>query len=64
MWTDYKAGMEREMKEKIKKTKQVHNGYPIYRDGNGRMFVESGNARVYFSRRKANEIKERKRSKS
>lgn len=49
------------MKEKIKKTKQVHHGDPIYRDENGRMFVESGNARVYFSRRMAEEIEARKK---
>ena len=52
------------MKEKIKKIKQVHNGYPIYRDEDGRTLVEEGNARVYFSQRTAKEIKERKRKKS
>lgn len=34
---------------KVKKTKQIHRGDPVYRDENGKMFVEAGNARVYFS---------------
>jgi len=46
---------------KIKKTKQVHHGDPIYRDEDGRMFVEAGNARIYFSRRKQAEVEARKK---
>ena len=46
---------------KIKKTKQIHHGDPVYKDENGRMFVESGNARVYFSQRKQGEVEARKK---
>ena len=46
---------------KVKKTKQIHHGDPIYRDENGRMFVDAGNARVYFSQRKSKEIEARKK---
>lgn len=48
---------------KIKKTKQVHHGDPIYRDENGRLFVDAGNARVYFSWRMSEEIEARKKKK-
>ena len=46
---------------KIKKTKQVHHGDPVYYDENGRMFVESGRAQVYFSHRKQEEVEARKK---
>jgi len=48
---------------KIKKTKQIHHGDPVYKDEDGKMFVESGNARVYFSRRKQEEVEARKKKK-
>ena len=48
---------------KIKKTKQIHHGEPVYRDEDGRMFVESGRARVYFIRRMREKIEARKKKK-
>ena len=49
------------MKEKIKKTKQIHRGYPVYKDENGQMFVEGGNCRVYFSAGMRKKIEARKK---
>ena len=48
---------------KIKKTKQIHHGEPVYKDENGRMFVEAGRARVYFSRTMREKIEARKKKK-
>ena len=48
---------------KIKKTKQIHHGDPVYKDEDGKMFVESGRARVYFSRRMQEEIEARRKKK-
>ena len=49
------------MKEKIKKTKQIHRGEPVYKDENGKMFVETGRARVYFSPGMVRKIEARKK---
>jgi len=51
------------MKEKIKKTKQIHRGEPVYKDENGKMFVEAGRARVYFSPGMVRRIEARKKKK-
>jgi len=51
------------MKKKIKKTKQVHHGDPVYKDESGRMFVELGNTRVYFNRKTIAKIEARKKKK-
>jgi len=48
---------------KVKKTKQIHRGEPVYYDENGKMFVESGNTRLYFNQEKTKEIEARKRKK-
>ena len=48
---------------KAKKSKQIHRGEPVYYDENGKMFVESGNTRLYFNQEKTKEIEARKRKK-
>ena len=48
---------------KVKKTKQIHHGEPVYKDEDGRMFVESGRARVYFSQTMREKIESRKKKK-
>ena len=48
---------------KVKKTKQIHHGEPVYKDEDGRMFVESGKARVYFSQAMREKIEARKKKK-
>ena len=48
---------------KVKKTKQIHRGEPVYKDEHGKMFVETGNARVYFSPGMVRKIEARKKKK-
>lgn len=48
---------------KVKKTKQTHCGSPVYYDENSRMFVDSGNARVYLNGETVKKIEARKRKK-
>ena len=48
---------------KVKKTKQIHRGEPVYYDEDGRMFVEAGRARVYFGPGMARKIEARKKKK-
>ena len=49
------------MKEKIKKTKQIHRGEHVYYDEDGKMFVEVGRARVYFGPEMVRKIEARKK---
>lgn len=51
------------MEGKIKKTKQVHLGDPLYYDENGQIFKEVGNARIYLNRETVTKIKARKKKK-
>lgn len=45
----------------MKKTKRIYHGRPIYKDDNGKLFVDSGNARLYLSGKTVKEIESRKR---
>ena len=45
----------------MRKRKQVHNGRPVRYDEKGRMFVESGRARVYLNAETMRMIEARKR---
>ena len=45
----------------MSKRKQVHNGRPVSYDEKGKMFVESGNARVYLNQETVTKIEARKR---
>ena len=45
----------------MRKRKQVHNGRPVHYDERGKMFVESGKARVYLNGETVKMIEARKR---